>query len=473
MFLDDKVSRAKEIIVYGAGSVADLLYAYLSMNSQQKKIRAFAVTNTNGAPLEKHDIPVISVTSARVKYPDALLIIAVHEKTVAAVLKTATELGFKQYIIGEAKELRRNLYHELYKYPLEKNKIFMMNYHGGGYGCNPKYIAEQLIKKDIDNELDIVWGVTGANHHFPERIRTVQIGTYDYYKELATSGIWIDNVRKTDEVEKREGQYYIQTWHGAAPFKKVEGDLEGRASEAIIEMGKRDSGMVDLFISGSEFYSKLYRDAFWYSGEILESGLPRQDVFWNGSNVIRKVRNNMNISDNKLIVLYAPTFRDDGNTDYYNLDLCSVKEAIRERFGKECVVCVSKHPLNNHIDYAMDKTEYIDVSIYDDFEEILATTDVLITDYSGCIYDYSFSGNPAFLYQPDLQQMKERRDFYVAPDKMPYPSACDMNGLTDIILNFDECDYANKLSQFMSEFGNYDDGKASERVCERIYSIIK
>ena len=124
------------------------------------------------------------------------------------------------------------------------------------------------------------------------------------------------------------------------------------------------------------------------------------------------------------------------------------------------------------MEYSLDASDYVDVSGFDDFEMILAAADVLITDYSGCFYDFSLSGNPIFFYQPDYSEMKTDRDFYVEPEQMPYPVAHDMDNLIENIKHFDEERYSKELCVFMKQFGNYDDGHASERVCERMCSII-
>ena len=124
--------------------------------------------------------------------------------------------------------------------------------------------------------MQLVWAVTDRNEYngIPNDIKVVEIGSEDYYEELAEAKVWVDNVRKTNDVRKRLGQVYIQAWHGAAPIKKVERDVEDKLPDFYIENAKRDSEMADLFISGSEFYTELYKKSFWYNGEIMKVGLP-------------------------------------------------------------------------------------------------------------------------------------------------------------------------------------------------------
>ncbi len=469
--LKKTIQNADIIVIYGAGHIGMLLHAYISMLRLDSCVAAFAISGTPDKASYLHGIPVINIYDAKKRWPDATLIVAVHTSMTSELSCMAEKAGFSTPVCFDVQELLDDFYKDLYNFPIQKNKIFFMNYNGCGYGCNPKYIAQELIRRSADVEM--VWGIDEKPHYFPDAIRSVHIGTYEYYKELATAGMWIDNIRKGADIKKRKGQYYIQTWHGAAPFKKVEADLTGSVPDVVIDTAWLDSLKTDLFLSGSRFYSDLYRRAFGYDGEILESGLPRLDIFRNTKRAKREVYKAFGLGQDNMLVLYAPTFRDDGSIKAYDLDPGSVMEVVEERFGKTCVVLVSKHPLNKSIEYMMDKEKYVDASVYEDFEELLAATDVLITDYSGCVYDFSFTGNPAFLYQPDHDEMKIQRDFYVQPHQMPYPLAHDMEELIGNIQHFDGLKYKKELSGFMEQFGDFDDGHASERVCDRICTVLK
>lgn len=64
--------------------------------------------------------------------------------------------------------------------------------------------------------MQLVWAVTDRNEYngIPNDIKVVEIGSEDYYEELAEAKVWVDNVRKTNDVRKRLGQVYIQAWQG-------------------------------------------------------------------------------------------------------------------------------------------------------------------------------------------------------------------------------------------------------------------
>lgn len=230
--------------------------------------------------------------------------------------------------------------------------------------------------------------------------------------------------------------------------------------------------MADLFLSGSRFYTQLYRKSFWYDGDIFEAGLPRQDIFWHSEGIRKKICDYYGISEECAIVLYAPTFRNDFTNKYYDLDFEAVLEALERKFQKKFVLCVSKHPDNRFLEYDFKGKAYIAVEEYEDFEELLAAADILITDYSGCMYDFSYTQRPVFLYQNDYQDYQHERNFYIPMEEMPYIRAQSNDELLRKIEQFDAAEYKKELHKFMDRMGNFDDGHASEKVAKHILKIL-
>ena len=103
----------------------------------------------------------------------------------------------------------------------------------------------------------------------------------------------------------------------------------------------------------------------------------------------------------------------------------------------------------------------------------MAAVDVLLTDYSGCVYDFSYTNRPIFLYQNDYEKLVEQRDFYIPFEKTPYIRSVSMDDLVEKIASFDTEKYERELALFMSQFGNYDDGTASLQVCNRLRQILE
>lgn len=475
--LHETCEKYEEIIVYGAGTISNILCLTLKKWNMFDKVKCLVVSDVKYNPITKYGLEVHSIYEKMFLGYKHLIIIATQKVTHAAISKVLDEMGCINYFCLDD-GIVNEFYSVLYENPIQNNKVLFMNMNGQGYGCNPKYIAEELLLqgREKNEELDLVWAVKDCNiaKHIPNGIRSVEIGSYEYYYELATAKVWIDNARKHYDTHKRKGQYYIQTWHGAAPIKKVEKDVEDKLTNFYVENAKRDSQMADLFVSGSEFYTELYKKSFWYEGAITKVGLPRHDIFWKCDIAKKNIYTYYNLSQDISIILYAPTFRNDFSNKYYDLDLKGIRRALQRKFNKKYIWAISKHPDNSGLCYCFeDDEEYIMVDEYPDFQELLASADILISDYSGCIYDFSYTRRPVFLYQKDLESYILERDFYFPMEELPYINACTNEELINKISNYNEEEYKNKLDSFMKLLGNYDNGNASRFLAQIVLEQVK
>ena len=114
----------------------------------------------------------------------------------------------------------------------------------------------------------------------------------------------------------------------------------------------------------------------------------------------------------------------------------------------------------------------IDVSTYPDMQQLLCVIDVLITDYSSSIWDFSFTDKPAFLFVPDLEAYINDRDFYVPIDQWPYNYARNNLELQDIIQQYDPILQKQKNKKHHEMFKSYETGKANEMVVDLILQNI-
>ena len=129
---------------------------------------------------------------------------------------------------------------ECRKKPLEVNKVVFRSFHGTKYSDSPKYISERLheLATKKGQSVDIVWIIDG-NVTVPDYCRTVRQGTKEALKELSTSRVWVDNVRKDLWDRKRKNQFYIQTWHGGIALKKIEQDASSALAKTYIRRARR------------------------------------------------------------------------------------------------------------------------------------------------------------------------------------------------------------------------------------------
>src|SRR5690625_2916902 len=205
---------------------------------------------------------------------------------------------------------------------IKSNKIFLYSYYGSQYGCNPKYITEYILENYPPHTFDIVWAFNHAqSKNEMENVRWVKNMSLKYFYELCTSKVIITNYRTTDLFVKRQDQYYIQTWHSSLRLKQIEKDAENTLPAHYVAMAKQDSLKCDLLLSGCQYSTDIFKRSFWYTGEIFEHGTPRNDLFF-GENVKKQelILNQLSISLDTRILLYAPTFRSENNINAYNMD---------------------------------------------------------------------------------------------------------------------------------------------------------
>ena len=358
--------------------------------------------------------------------------------------------------------------------PIRNNKIFLYSYYGSQYGCSPKYISEYIVKNYPD-KYDIVWAFNDVkSKESIQGIRKVKIMSLKYFYELCTSKVIITNFRTTETFKKRNNQYYIQTWHSSLRLKQIEKDAEDTLPVHYIKMAKEDSKKLDLLISGCKFSTDIFKRAFWYDGEIFEHGTPRNDILVKSdSNLNGMVKEKLKIDKDKKIILYAPTFRKNNNLEIYNIDYSKIINKLKDKFGGGWVFLVKLHP---HLVSKSDELVYgkyvLDVTKYDDIQELLSIADVLISDYSSLMFDFALTKKPCFLYVPDLDEYIENdRGLYFAINELPFISVKNNDELASEIANFDSDKYDKDLKSFSSKIGSFEIGKCSEELEKKISKV--
>jgi len=365
--------------------------------------------------------------------------------------------------------------------PIKKNKIIMWSYTFKEYSCNPKYLTEYIISKN-DN-FDIVWVFNKKMQlpdDFSEEIRIIRFFSLRYLYEISTAKIIITNARinKNNFIFKRAKQYYIQTWHGTIPFKKVEKDALDNLSEYYKKSILKDSKKCDLITSGCKSSSDVYRNSFYYNGEILECGTPRIDfLFRENSHINKKVRDYYNIDKDKKILLYAPTFRNGHALNIYDIDYKILLKVLKSTYNTDWVILFRLHPNmkeeSNKLDEFSNGINYINASLYNDIQDLLIASDILITDFSSCMFDFLYLKKPCFLYASDYDDyINNNRGLYLDIKELPFDFAQNNNELVKNITNFKYNTYSDNSNAFLEKIGNFENGTACESIFNHIKEIL-
>lgn len=358
------------------------------------------------------------------------------------------------------------------------NRIVAISMTGNNYGCNPKAITDALLKTDSQLEIFWVFKKNRIPDSIDKKIHIVKYRSLYYYYIISTSKVIINNQRFLigKDFLKRKGQIYIQTWHGTA-LKKIEKDAIQVLGKDYYNNAIKDSSSWDIAISDSAYHTKTLKDAFWYSGKILEVGMPRNDIFFlDTSDIKKKIHDYYKIPENSHIILYAPTFRNNNEYNEYQLNSDLILKHIENRFSGKWFFLVRFHP--NMIDnpiydtfFDFSTSNVIDVTLYPDMQELLTITNILITDYSSSIFDYLATKNPCFLYTPDIESYD--RGFYMNIKTLPFSYSLNEKELLTNIDKFDYNIYKEKIDSFNRDFLHpYTNKDSSKTVASYIMASI-
>ncbi len=358
-------------------------------------------------------------------------------------------------------------------FPIKRNKIVFCNFDGKGYGDNPKYIAEELIKKGFT--CDLVWlADRNLKQQFPSHIRVIDIRSLKAVFELVTAKIWVDNGRKSFITRKRKNQFYIQTWHACMMIKKVEKDAEDKLPFLYKRSAINDSKMINLCVSNSNFMTNFLRTSFWYNGIILQCGYPKTDYILNSSdeNVIN-IKRKLELNKEHKILLYAPTFRIDKSIDVYISEFDKLLESLGTKFGGQWVVLLRLHPSMSEKSSMFCYSEnIINVSDYSDMQDLIIISDLLITDYSSTMFEFYLLNKPVLLYATDVNEYEKDRGFYFDFYNLPFPKANNYEDLLKIISDFDNIAYFKSINLFMDDIGFSENGASCEKIIFSIKSVL-
>lgn len=353
---------------------------------------------------------------------------------------------------------------------------------GRNYSGNPRFIYEEMVARCLDQVYECYYILEDTRTQLPGNAKKVKRISLTYFYLFAKAGFWVSDTRMPTYLKKRKDTIYIQTWHGT-PLKRLALDMqqvsmEGEKSlEDYKKKFARNSKTWDYLISQNSYSTGIFRRAFAFEKEILEIGYPRNDILFHKNNekAIRELKLKLKLPLDKKLILYAPTWRD--NEHYgslkYKFSSQIDYDYLKEKLSSEYSILIKAHYL---VGEKLDTGKYggflypFDASY--DIAELYLVSDLLITDYSSVMFDYSILGRPMLFFTYDLEQYKDNlRGFYFDFIKeAPGPIVLTNEQLADEILitNFDK--YKEKYNAFTNKYNHADCGIASEKIVDLIIS---
>lgn len=367
--------------------------------------------------------------------------------------------------------------------PVKKSRILFTGLTGGNgydYSCNPKYIFEYL-RDTCPDRFEYVWTVSDKERYSflkEEGVKIVKHFTVSSFLMLLTSKVIITNGSYIPWFPFRRKQYVINTWHGGGAYKKVEIET-GKPDWAAKRMAAFCAGNINLFVAScKEQERQMIRGTYQYEGDVLKAGTPRNDKLVRGetADMIKKVKERYKISEHARIVLYAPTYRYAVSSVILEAD--GLLERLEQDGSKWFFLCryhrYQKTGMNIHV----EGERIIDVADYPDMQELLAAADLLITDYSSCVWDYALLDRKCILYVPDRKEYTEKTGFYVDLKRWPFCKTENMQELLETveILQRDEEQeeiLKARVREHLKELGSYETGNSREMIADKIKEQVQ
>lgn len=374
------------------------------------------------------------------------------------------------------------LTHKLIK--TDEKTILFISHLGRGYNCNTKYIFEYIRQDDRFKDFNLVWALKDTSKNI-EGAKVIKYRGLEYFYYLAKSKFWLVNCKLPEYCVKKENQIYIQMWHGT-PLKRLAHDINVKkgttffrtklTKEEMTKVYDIDSKRYDYFISPNRYSTEKFISSFKVSKDIMkEYGYPRNDYLVNiTQEKINELKNKMNIPKDKKVLLYCPTWRDNQyNEKGYTFELKVDFNKWKEQLSDEWVVLFKPHYLIS----TKFSNEGLEGFLYTfkeniDINELYVVSDLMITDYSSTFFDYSILNRPIVFYMYDLNEYKEEiRGFYLDINKeLPGPIIQKEDKLLGFIRNneFENKQYADKVSDFRKVYAEFENGQASKKIVDNL-----
>ncbi|WP_088808697.1 MULTISPECIES: CDP-glycerol:glycerophosphate glycerophosphotransferase [unclassified Listeria] len=262
----------------------------------------------------------------------------------------------------------------------------------------------------------------------------------------------------------------IQSWHAAGAFKKFGFSALEADDSNTEEFEARAHSPYSAVLTSSEAIVPQYAEAFRKKeSQIFPIGVPRTDIFFDHDykEYIEEVyRKQYPILREKKAILYAPTFRG-GPDERKNFSVVMDVKKMRDCLSDEYVLILKFHPMIKNITMNIDLDDpfIIMIDSTDDINDVMLFSDVLITDYSSVIFEYSIMNKPMFFFAYDIDNYFDERGFYFNYEEMIPGNIYKTTDRLVEAIKLDQYDY-EKLVSFRKQFMSSIDGQSTRRFIE-------
>jgi len=375
--------------------------------------------------------------------------------------------------------MARYIYTKYYeKLKINENQILLESFMGLNFNGNPYYLLLELSRNPQYNKYYKYVAVTKKKYESVkkfidslklEKVEVIVRHGKEYCKLLAQAKYLINNVSFPEYFIKKEGQIYLNTWHGT-PLKGLGKNIEDAPNS--IGNGQRNFIMSDYLLYPNyytfEIMKRDYMIEQFFTGKYLLAGYPRNDIFYKEEEA-NIVREKLNIQDKKVIV-YMPTWRGKEKGKKHNKHFFYILHALFElekKLDEDTIVYVKLHHLTggniNFNDFKKIRKFPEEYETY----EFLNIADGLITDYSSVMFDFANTGRKIMLYSYDKEEYMNGRSMYFDINELPFPSHENFDDIINEIKNIDKYE---SYDEFKKKYCEFDNEESSKIICDYIFN---
>ncbi len=295
---------------------------------------------------------------------------------------------------------------------VEDDIILMNSFGGKKYDDSTRVIFEYMKTQEKYKKYKIYWAFHNPDEFEVEGAEKIKTDTLHYFVIALKAKYWITNSSIERGLKfKNKNTIYINTWHGS--LKKI-------GNDANINAFKFKTSKCDIVYAQNKYdLENMPRVCNIPKEKVVLVGYPRDDeLFTTTEEEIIKIREKLNIPKDKKVIMYAPTFRE-FNRDK---DGCFIAPPIdiekwREKLSNKYIILFRAHYEVNKILGIKTDDFIINVSDYPNLNELLKISDILISDYSSIMLDYSILERPIYSYAYDYDEFEEKRGLYIDLEK--------------------------------------------------------
>ncbi|MDQ7937383.1 CDP-glycerol glycerophosphotransferase family protein [Lactiplantibacillus sp. WILCCON 0030] len=351
-------------------------------------------------------------------------------------------------------------------HPIRKKQISFVSDSRVSVSGNFEFIYQELKKRQTDFKISFYLKPSIKAKKSWQEIRTLA-------KALATSRYIIldDFYPLVYPLHIREHADLIQVWHAVGAFKTFGYSRLGMPGGPKLQ-SLNHRNYTKALVSSHNIADK-YVEGFGVSADkIAPLGIPRTDIFFDEpkKKAIRsRLEEELPFIKGKKVILFAPTFRGNGQQSaYYPFEMLNFKE-IYEALHEDYVFLLKIHPfVQNQPTLPYEYADfYYDVSDYREINDLLLVADQLITDYSSVCFEYALLKRPMIFFAPDLADYMQSRSFYF--DYFDFIPGTLAENTGDLIAQLQNPTVnQTKLAGFVNFFFDNLDGQSSARFVDAL-----